>query len=249
LGALLSARISIETRQMLEAEANRTGRSISQIADTWLAQAASNHASVEEMVGGSAVARSMQRLIALAKVIKESVGDPASDPLAASAWQAGASVIIENLDRDSLSADEIKLATLKAKLSAASTRVLAALDGYPAADDIRDPGPIARAAEGRVALPDDELDFLETYAQMIGPDWPKDIVESGGALSAAAKAYREARFSLERSLALAGAVGRELAIKLGGRSGDAAISYRIEDDRIVRMNDETGVQSVVLLHT
>ena len=49
-GAVLTTRITAETRAALEAEAERTGRSISQVTEIWLEEARQGRARFEDLV-------------------------------------------------------------------------------------------------------------------------------------------------------------------------------------------------------
>lgn len=69
LGSFLSARISTEVREALEAEADRTGRSISQVAERWLDEARKGRADLIGMLGGMALAPAIARLVDIAREV------------------------------------------------------------------------------------------------------------------------------------------------------------------------------------
>ncbi len=90
LGSILSARISFDVRSALEAEADRTGRSISQVADRWLDAARAGHASFLDMIGGDAeVGAAINKLVEIARAVRASCPDREMFPTALyAAWAA-----------------------------------------------------------------------------------------------------------------------------------------------------------------
>ena len=96
LGAILSARITDENRAALEAEADRTGRSISQIADRWLDDARKGRAQLHDMAGGDhAVAGAIQKLAEIARTVSENEADPELARVALlAAWRSAISDVV-----------------------------------------------------------------------------------------------------------------------------------------------------------
>jgi hypothetical protein len=87
LGAILSARIAASTKALLESEAAKTGRTVSQIADLWLQQAA-----ILNNMGqtGRSVSEAIAAMVAFSQRIEEEgLGDPGKELAARDALHAG----------------------------------------------------------------------------------------------------------------------------------------------------------------
>lgn len=93
-GATMATRITAETRAALEAEAERTGRSLSQVAEMWLEEARQGRATVEQMLGGLQVADAVRAMIALANRIQTNFGDPTQHLPAREALVAGWAALV-----------------------------------------------------------------------------------------------------------------------------------------------------------
>jgi hypothetical protein len=75
-GRVLSANISQETRDWLEIEAERTGRSLSQIAERWLDEARKGNTTVEHLMGGYGLVPVMMKLGEIARAVEDSGLEP-----------------------------------------------------------------------------------------------------------------------------------------------------------------------------
>lgn len=93
--ANLATRITPETREALEREAVRSGRSLSQVAELWLELARQGKASEEAMLGGTAVAPTIRAMIELAKLVEQNLGDPSKDRGSRMAIVEGWRMIVE----------------------------------------------------------------------------------------------------------------------------------------------------------
>lgn len=86
-GYQLGARITQELREALDAEASRTGRSLSQVVELWLEDARKGRASAEEQMGGREVAPVFRAMSAAAQEIEAMYGPPSAD------WRAHAAML------------------------------------------------------------------------------------------------------------------------------------------------------------
>lgn len=87
-GATLATRITAETRQAIEAEAERTGRSISQVVELWLEDARKGHADFLQRFGGHPqIANAAEKIAEIARTIKGAEQDPElADVALRAAW-------------------------------------------------------------------------------------------------------------------------------------------------------------------
>jgi hypothetical protein len=65
-----------ETRATLEAAADREGRSVSEVAEMWLTQAARGQAEYRAKIGGSQIGEAIEALLDYARNVEDHVGDP-----------------------------------------------------------------------------------------------------------------------------------------------------------------------------
>ena len=87
--ATLATRITAETRAAIEAEAERTGRSISQVTEIWLDEARKGRAAVDQLLGGPMVASAVRRLIEVAQALQTAAPDlEFKERALAAAWRA-----------------------------------------------------------------------------------------------------------------------------------------------------------------
>ena len=116
-GSQLLTRVSQELRDVLEAEAERSGRSLSRVAEGWLEDARAGRASAESILGGGDVAPALRAMAAAAAEIEGMYGPPSSDWRANAAtlgaWNAIARAL---LPKPGPSAEEMEMST-KAKLA------------------------------------------------------------------------------------------------------------------------------------
>jgi hypothetical protein len=95
-GATLATRITAETREALDDEARRTGRSLSQVVETWLDRAREGRATYLDRLGGDpAIAAAVEKLALLARDVEMA---PVPDALKASALRAAWAAAIPLLD-------------------------------------------------------------------------------------------------------------------------------------------------------
>jgi hypothetical protein len=77
-GATLATRITAETRAAIEAEAERTGRSISQVAELWIEEARKGHGQYLDRLGGDPVlAAAIEKLVEIGRAVRDREPDPA----------------------------------------------------------------------------------------------------------------------------------------------------------------------------
>lgn len=74
--AVLATRITRATREALERESDATGRSMSEVAERWLDEAANARATFEGMLGGVSAAGALRQLAEFARRVERSIGDP-----------------------------------------------------------------------------------------------------------------------------------------------------------------------------
>ncbi len=85
-GATLATRITAETREAIEAEAVRTGRSISQVAEMWLEEARKGRADyLSRMGGNTALAAAVETLVEAWRQIEAMIENPNEQRVATSA--------------------------------------------------------------------------------------------------------------------------------------------------------------------
>ncbi len=94
--APLTTRITRQTRAALEAEAQRSDRSISEVAEDWMNLAISGRASADDELGGLHVADTVRALIRVAKDLEKEMGDPAVDAYARRALITSWAAIMQN---------------------------------------------------------------------------------------------------------------------------------------------------------
>jgi hypothetical protein len=85
-GHTLNARITAETRSALEAEASRSGRSLSQVAEVWLEQA---RFLSELSKSGGGVAEALASMARYAALVRDEFGDPEESLAAREALRIG----------------------------------------------------------------------------------------------------------------------------------------------------------------
>jgi hypothetical protein len=95
-GRVLSANISQKSRDLLEAEAARTGFSISQIADRWLQAAGEGAATYEARLGGdAAMVAAHERLAEISRLIEAQISDKLVSRVALRrAWERAVPLIL-----------------------------------------------------------------------------------------------------------------------------------------------------------
>jgi len=82
-GATLATRITLETREALDEEAARTGRSVSQVAEIWLDEARHGRAQYNQLLGGSArTAANIEALVQIAREVQSEFKDEESVAIA-----------------------------------------------------------------------------------------------------------------------------------------------------------------------
>lgn len=129
LGALLSARISHEVKAALEAEADRTGRSISQIAERWLDEARNAHANVESLLGGEFTATAIQQLLRVARVIEAAAPDlPFKHQAIVEGWKSTLTLLNTDTDPPEIFNETVRVA---ASASVALDELISWLERQP----------------------------------------------------------------------------------------------------------------------
>ena len=134
LGSVLSARISVEVRAALEAEADRTGRSISQVAERWLDDARKGQAEYRAMLGGTQLASTIEKLVDIAKDVDRLVAPEFRNVALHVAWLAALPYIIPH---DAVSDDDFARATQYSRLVAACETARLAIQAAPETDPVR----------------------------------------------------------------------------------------------------------------
>ena len=75
-GRVITINVSLEMREALEAEAERTGRPMSQIAERWMEDARRGRAQYDQLLGGDiAIASAVENLVRIARTVKAVVTD------------------------------------------------------------------------------------------------------------------------------------------------------------------------------
>lgn len=95
-GSAVLIRVTQDTRDALEREAERTGRSLSQAAEIWLDAASKGNASYQELLGGtSAVAAGIEKLVEIARIIDGKILDKMVANFAIrAAWQKAIPAVV-----------------------------------------------------------------------------------------------------------------------------------------------------------
>lgn len=92
--ASLTVRVTRETKESMEAEAARQGRSLSQVAERWLDAARDGRADLQGRLGGGGIAEALLALADYADLVKANIGDPQKDMAARDGLLEGWSEII-----------------------------------------------------------------------------------------------------------------------------------------------------------
>ena len=92
-GAALNARITLATRKALLEEADRSGRSMSEVAEAWLDAAREGYAGTQ----GLACATDLRRMIAFARLVETRIGDPITNRTAAAALRSGMEILAKRI--------------------------------------------------------------------------------------------------------------------------------------------------------
>jgi hypothetical protein len=93
-GATLATRITAETRAAIEAEAEHTGRSISQVTEIWLDEARIGRANYQAMLGGTQLASAIEKLVELARSVEQTVPAELRRQALIAAWEAALPAVI-----------------------------------------------------------------------------------------------------------------------------------------------------------
>jgi hypothetical protein len=135
-GATLATRITVETRAAIEQEAERTGRSISQVAELWLEEAYKGRADYLQRMGGdAATAMALERLVELARAVKAAATDPyIADFATQAAWQYALPTIAPRQPR---SDEERAKQLLHVRLHDACVVAVERLEQAPSEDPVR----------------------------------------------------------------------------------------------------------------
>ncbi len=80
--AVLATRITRATREALERESDATGRSMSEVAERWLDDAANARATFDGLLGGASAAGAIRQLAEFARRVERSIGDPTQNETA-----------------------------------------------------------------------------------------------------------------------------------------------------------------------
>jgi hypothetical protein len=131
----LATRITADTRQALEAEAERTGRSISQVAEIWLDEARKGRAAYHDRVGGTQYAAAIEKLLEIARDVDERVAEPDGrrDALVA-AWRVAVQFVVPN---QSVGTPEIEFQHRLVRVQEACHRMLDVIQSAPEGDPVR----------------------------------------------------------------------------------------------------------------
>lgn len=211
-GSIFGARITAETRAALEAEAGRTGRSKSQVAEIWMEQGRSINA-----LGPAAppVIDMYRRMLTFAASVATAIGDPTKSPRAQEVLIAGFNQIVADAFPPAL--DE-----LAAEMSGLRHAA------FVAASEIPDEGSDAKLATLRALL----LDVASGRLSGDDPEWNS----LGQTLEDFSKAHGRGLLGSPDDRRLAGrvhiVVGRMIsaelvAQKLGRQTEDAVLEARI----------------------
>jgi hypothetical protein len=211
-GSIFGARITAEMRAALEAEADRTGRSKSQVAEIWMEQGRSISALGPAM---APVSDMFRRMLTFAAGVANAIGDPTKSPRAQEVVIAGFNEIVADAFPPAL--DE-----LAAEVNALRHAALAA------AREIPEGG----GDEKLAALRDQLLDVASGRLSGDDPEWKR----LGYALEDFSKRHGRGLFGAQHDRLLASrvhiVVGRMIsadlaAHKLGRLTEDAALEARI----------------------
>lgn len=132
--ATVATRITIETRRALDAEAERTGRSVSQVAEIWLDEARKGHAQYHQLIGGTAkFAVTIEKLAEIARAVDASVKDAKDAEIALrTAWEIAVAALLPT----QLWSDAVERLRLSAEAWGACLDVLQAVEAAGEVDPV-----------------------------------------------------------------------------------------------------------------
>ena len=133
-GHVLTTRITAETRAALEAEAERTGRSISQVAEIWLDDARNGRADLRGLLGGTQLAASIERLVQIAKDVQAVTKPDVWHSALLAAWTSALPSVVPYEGRG---VSPIKIQAQSRNVWEACQAMLAVIDTAPADDPVR----------------------------------------------------------------------------------------------------------------
>jgi hypothetical protein len=136
-GRALSANISQELRDALDAEAERTGRSISQITERWLDAASKGNAAYVDLLGGEvALAAAVEKLVKIARAVyrNDDVEPDLRHIALLAAWRASLPLVVP---REAVGAVDVELATRQRRVEESRIRALEVIEAAPENDPVR----------------------------------------------------------------------------------------------------------------
>ena len=199
-GAVLTTRITAETRAALEAEAERTGRSISQVTEIWLEEARQGRARFEDLVGGVGLAATIERLVAIDRIVREKVSD--TEFARTATIEAWANALPWIFPQPAASPQLMDLALMAGALTDACKAVIAVLEASPDADPVkvRAAQPVVIASE-RGLLGVSLIEAGPTIISVLNPEvefYPSIL--TGDALTALKNAGSTAHEEIDQAL-------------------------------------------------
>jgi hypothetical protein len=127
-GSVMTARITSEMRDALEAEAARTGRTLAQVAELWMEQARSGHATVDDLLGLPGVGEIFRRMILFANALRAEGFDATTDSGARAALVSGwQGIIARAVPPARPSEPDLELAARRKGTMEAASNLLSAL--------------------------------------------------------------------------------------------------------------------------
>lgn len=222
--AVLSARIRSETRRALDAAADRTGRSISQVADAWLTEAAASRASLESMLGGS-VAVVTKQMIEVTRRVQDEIGDPLTSSAAYHALSAAFDALSDLIPTDS----QRSIGAARSEFIIACTHFLHRSDEVGARDIGVDIASIVEVASGRAASTATSRRNVRAAMNAVLERGPEGLSEDASDLLGALDKYEKALSSFVKDALAARIVGQEMLRQSVSRA-DAVLATDILAD-------------------
>jgi len=155
-GSAVLIRVTQETRDALDAEVERTGRSLSQVAEIWLDEARRGRAAYQALLGGTKMAAAIEQMVDLAAAV-EATAQPEQFKFALmQAWKIAIPEILPTVTIDTEDTELFQRArTVRDKIDTALNVIKAAEDSDPVKTKLLQPiDPLGSTIEKQLTNPD-----------------------------------------------------------------------------------------------